>query len=479
MGKQGFAYAEVMRYFKEISRIPRGSYHEEQIASYLEQFAKERGLSCYRDHVGNVLVDCPATPGYEKEPALLMQGHTDMVCEKNEGVAHDFTKDPLSLYVEDGWLRAKGTTLGADNGVAVAVMLATLDGAMGPHPTLQCLFTVSEEVGLDGMKAFDMSRITARQMLNMDSADESTVVVGCAGGLRSDLTLPVTREEGKGPVWLLRVGGLAGGHSGEDIHRGRANGNRVLAEILHRWMEQDPTLRLVSFTGGSKDNAIPREATACVMAERELENGEQVAEEIRRTLCPEDGAFFLSLSQAPDLRENPMDAESTKRIVEWIRTVRNGVLSMCPQLPDLVEFSRNLAVVQTKEDGVLITLSSRSALEEQIDQSAAELDEWAATLGGSARHYSRYPGWSFEEHSPLREKYVVAYGALFGKEPKMETIHAGLECGLVKEKIPEMDILSCGPIILNLHSPDEAMNLDSLCRFVTILETLLRYKTEK
>jgi dipeptidase D len=200
-----FAYPKVMQYFEEISAIPRGSYHEEQIASCLESFAKERGLACYRDALGNVLINCKASEGYETEPALLMQGHTDMVCEKNEGVVHDFLTDGIQLLVEDGWLRAKGTTLGADNGVAVAVMLATLDGALSPHPALQCLFTVSEEVGLDGMKGFDMSRLYARQMLNMDSADENSIVVGCAGGMRTDLTAPVTRASASAPLWQVRV----------------------------------------------------------------------------------------------------------------------------------------------------------------------------------------------------------------------------------------------------------------------------------
>lgn len=478
MKRQETAYSVVMDYFYEISKIPRGSYHEEQIATYLEDFAHKRGLACYRDEIGNVLIDCPATEGYESEPPLLMQGHTDMVCEKNEGVAHDFLKDPLSLYEENGWLRARGTTLGADNGVAVAIMMAALDGALSPHPPLQCLFTVSEEVGLDGMKHFDMSRVYARQMLNMDSADESTVVVGCAGGLRSDLTLPVGREKEKKTLWTLRVNGLAGGHSGEDIHRGRANANQLLAEALEQWMAGDSQMRLVKFYGGSKDNAIPREATAIVSAEQEMKCVKELERRIRQGLCPEDIGFTLTLSPCAGADLLPMDRSSSQKIVQFIRSVKNGVLAMCPNLPDLVEYSRNLAVVRTEEDCVQITFSSRSAMEAQIDQSAAELDALAAELGGSARHYSRYPGWSFEEKSPLRERYVAAYESLFGRAPRMETIHAGLECGLAKEKIPDMDILSCGPIILNLHSPDEAMDLASLSRFVTIIGTLLRSRSD-
>ena len=469
-----FAYPKVMQFFEEISGIPRGSYHEEQIALYLEGFAKERGLDCYRDALGNVLINCEASEGYEQEPALLMQGHTDMVCEKNEGVEHDFLTDGIDLFVEDGWLRAKGTTLGADNGVAVAVMLATLDGALGAHPALQCLFTVSEEVGLDGMKGFDMSRLFARQMLNMDSADENSIVVGCAGGMRTDMTIPVTRKKITVPLWKLRLGGLYGGHSGEDIHRGRANANRLLAFLLSRWRELDPTLRLISLHGGSKDNAIPREATAIVMAEQGMvEQIRGFSSAIRKKLCDDDSGFFVELVPVTTAHMDPMDEESTEKILSLICEVRNGVLSMCPHLPDLVEFSRNLAVVKTEEEALTICFSSRSAIDEQIDESAEELDALARTVGGVTRHHSRYPGWSFEEHSPLREKYVAAYEKLFAKQPKLETIHAGLECGLVKEIIPDMDILSCGPVILDLHSPDESLDLASFERFISIVKELL------
>ena len=470
-----FAYPKVMQYFEEISAIPRGSYHEEKIASYLESFARERSLDCYRDALGNVLINCQASEGYETEPALLMQGHTDMVCEKNEGVAHDFMTDPISLWVDGGWLRAKGTTLGADNGVAVAVMLATLDGALAPHPALQCLFTVSEEVGLDGMKGFDMSRLYARQMLNMDSADENSIVVGCAGGMRTDLTLPVTRESCSAPLWQVRVGGLYGGHSGEDINRGRANANRVLAGVLCKWLTIDPSLRLVSMRGGSKDNAIPREAVALIAAEKGMDEIRALTPEILKALCDDDRGFFMELTPAEAVAWEPMDTESTERILSFLCEVRNGVLSMCPHLPDLVEFSRNLAVVQTEAAHVNVYFSSRSAIDEQIDASAAELDAYAEAMGGSTRHYSRYPGWNFEEQSPLREKYVAAYETLFDKKPRLETIHAGLECGLVKEIIPDMDILSCGPVILDLHSPDEALELASFERFISIVQALLSH----
>ena len=240
MLSENFAYPSVMRYFEEISAIPRASYKEERIADYLVAFAEKRGLSYYRDEVHNVLIECPATPDRVDHAPVLLQGHTDMVCEKNEGIAHDFDRDPLELYEENGWIRARGTTLGADNGIAVAMMLALLDGAAESHPALQCLFTSSEEVGMDGAMAFDYGRIRARRMINMDSADESCIIAGCAGGLRSQITRPLTRTTREGTVLRLRIRGLFGGHSGEDIHRGLANANRLVGRILAMLTAQMP-----------------------------------------------------------------------------------------------------------------------------------------------------------------------------------------------------------------------------------------------
>ncbi|MBQ9783096.1 MAG: aminoacyl-histidine dipeptidase [Clostridia bacterium] len=472
-----FAYPKVMQYFEEISAIPRGSYHEEQIAAYLVDFAEARGLSYVRDAIGNVLINLPASAGMEQKAPVLLQGHTDMVCEKNEGVEHDFLKDPLKLYVKDGWLRAEGTTLGADNGVAVAVMLAVLDGAAEAHPALQCLFTVSEEVGLDGAKAFDYSQIYARKMLNMDSADESSMIAGCAGGLRSTLTLPIAWEPCGGMAYQLRITGLFGGHSGEDINRGRANADKVLGRILWELSKQQRELRLIRVKGGSKDNAIPREAEAVLTLPR-AEDAETLLTElsglIRAELCRDDRAFAVTLEPLAEPAERCFDRVSTDRAIFLLAVVANGIFAMNTELPDLVEFSRNLGVVSTEEEHVEFIFSSRSARDSQIDASASELDAYAAQLGASVRHYNRYPGWTFAEQSVLREEYIAAYRSLYGTNPKIEVIHAGLECGIIKQAIPDMDMLSCGPIVLNLHSPDEALHLASFERFVTLIFEILK-----
>ncbi len=472
---ENFRYPKLMRYFEEISAIPRGSYHEEGIAAYLVDFAKARGLRVHTDSARNVLIDLPATEGYEHEPALLLQGHTDMVCEKNEGVDHDFLKDPLKLYVKDGWIRAEGTTLGADNGVAVAAMLAILDGATDAHPALQCLFTASEEVGLDGAQAFDYSKIYARMMLNMDGAEEEMITAGCAGGVRTDLYLPVDESVCEGPCLRIRLSGLAGGHSGEDIHRGRANANKLMGRILLRLWDRTSDLRLISVHGGSKDNAIPREAEAILtlsdlgVAEQELT---AIRKEICGELCADDNGFSMVWESVAEPNK-ALTREATGRIVFLMATVANGVLAMHRDLKDLVGYSRNLGVVSVDTTEARITFSSRSGMESQLEQSMAELESYARLFEGTFVHRGRYPGWDFSEESTIRRRYIDAYRSLFGRELQVELIHAGLECGIIKQAIPDMDLLSCAATVKNLHSPDEALNVESFARFFgTVLKVL-------
>lgn len=468
---ENFAYPKLLKYFEEISAIPRPSYHEKGIADYLVAFAETHGLECYRDGLNNVLIDLPATEGKEGSEPLLLQGHTDMVCEKNNGVEHDFLAEPLRLYVKDGWLRAEGTTLGADNGVAVASMLAILDGACDSHGAIQCLFTASEEVGLDGAKGFDYSRIVARKMINMDSADESLIIAGCAGGLRSTVTLPVEREAADGVALRISIGGLAGGHSGEDIHRGRANANKLIGRVLNRIFTEFAEARLVCVNGGTKENAIPREATACVLVKDPMAVTvlcERVADEIRAELCGDDSAFFLTVEPC-ETGLMPMNRESGDKVVFLILTLANGVFEMNHALPELVEYSRNLGICETEDKSFCATVNTRSASDSRIDLSVCELDAYAKVLGGVSEHYSRYPGWEFAKVSAIREDYTKAYAALYGKAPTVEVIHAGLECGIIKKAVPDMDMISCGPVVLNLHSPDEALNIASFERFFTVI----------
>lgn len=472
---ENFAYPKLLKYFEEISEIPRPSYHEEKIADHLVDFAISHNLKYYRDKLNNVLIDLPATEGKENSESILLQGHTDMVCEKNENVDHDFMSEPLKLYVKDGWIRAEGTTLGADNGVAVAAMLAVLDGACDSHGPIQCLFTASEEVGLDGAKGFDYTQIYARKMINMDSADEALIITGCAGGLRSTVTLPIERQASDGEVIKIQICGLAGGHSGEDIKLGRANANKLLGRALDRIFTRYPDTRLISVGGGTKENAIPREASAyilCEDAEKISALCESIEKEIRGELCADDERFSLTVISA-ESNLDPMTREWSDKIIFFLATIANGVFEMNQSLCEIVEYSRNLGIIKTEKDRFEAVVNSRSSMESRIDLSASELDSYARILGGVSSHYNRYPGWEYAEHSDIRDKYIKAFNSLYGNDPEVIVIHAGLECGIIKKAVPDMDMISCGPAVKNLHSPDEALNVASFERFFGVLLKVL------
>lgn len=474
---ENFAYPKLLKYFEEISAIPRPSYHEEKIADHLVNFAEKRGLEYYRDDLNNVLINIPATEGMEDRAPILLQGHTDMVCEKNNNTEFDFFKDPLKLYVKDGWIRAEGTTLGADNGVAVAAMLAILDGAAESHGPLQCLFSASEEVGMVGVVGFDFSKVYARKMINMDSADESLIIAGCAGGVRSAVAIPIDREKAEGKSFKLQLGGLAGGHSGEDIHRGRANANKLMGRVLYSLYTADPEMRLCSVDGGSKENAIPRECSAqgvCSDIDAVKEKCKMICEEIRGELCDDDSGFFIEVSEGSS-KLLPMTREWGEKIIFFLQTLAGGVLEMNRELAGIVEYSRNLGVVRTSDDRVEIMVNTRSARESRLDASQAELEAYCSILGGNVQHFNRYPGWVYAQNSQIRAEYTEAYTELYGKVPSIEVIHAGLECGIIKKALPDMDIISCGPIVVNLHSPDEALNIASFERFFSVILKALSY----
>ncbi len=472
MAFENFKYPMLAKYFEEISGIPRKSYHEEKIAKYLVDFAKVRGLEYYTDSAHNVLINLPASKGLEMEEALLLQGHTDMVCEKNTGVEHDFLNEGLKLYAEDGFLKAEGTTLGADDGLAVASMLAILDGAIDKHPPIQCLFTAAEEVGLDGAKAFDYSRIYADKMINMDSAEEKYLIVGCAGGVRSDVNLALTREPiCDKKVYKISLGGLMGGHSGENIGCGRANAN-ILAASLLKTLFSECSVRLIAFDGGTKDNAIPREAILLIAADNEEKLIEEVKlfeKNTKSELCQDDENFFTVCEQVCDSLHSAFSNSDTEKVFSFVESLKNGVLKMSDKIEGLVEFSRNLGIVKTDENGIDFYFTSRSALEEELDASVEEISGSALIFSGEVRHYNRYPGWEVGEYSPLAEGYIKTAFELFGLNIERLALHAGLECGIIKQALPHMDIISCGPDVFDLHSPEERMNISSFERFFEIV----------
>ncbi len=471
---KGRTPASVFGFFEEISAIPRASYNEAGVADYLVAFAKARGLYVYRDALHNVLIKAPATEGWEKFPPLLFQGHTDMVCEKNADVEHDFSHDPIRLRVDGSLLRATGTTLGADDGVAVACMLALLDGEIKAHPAYECLFTTAEEVGLNGAHGFDYSLISARRMVNMDSEELGVVTCGCAGGLRHDLTHENHPEAFSGAALRISIGGLMGGHSGENINDGRANANKVMGRMLSM-LPESLSMHLVSIDGGSKDNAIPRECVAVISvcdAERASDILTAAAEAIAAELVAEDRSFTVSVEDCEPAGQM-LSKKDTEEVLAVLLCAANGVLSMSRDVSGLVEYSRNLGVIRTEENHIAFVFSSRSAIEGRLDASASELDALARVTGCIARHYSRYPGWDYAPVSVLRDAYLAAYRDVTGEDARVNVIHAGLECGIIRSKVPDMDVISIGPTMHDIHSPAEALDLDATETFWKTIARLI------
>ena len=471
----GYEPREALEIFEDLCAIPHGSGNEKGVADYIEKFANTRGLFCLRDETGNVFIRKNATAGYENTPAILFQGHMDMVCEKNADSDHDFEKDALKLYVKDGFLWADGTTLGGDNGIAVAMMLALLD--TDAHPTLECLFTVEEETGLAGAKGFDCSPVTAKKMINLDSEEEWLITAGCAGGCRTEVDFYHTPVEAEvGDVTLeISVTGLSGGHSGAEIHLGKTNAIVALARILGAVLDVEE-FALVSLTGGGKDNAIAREAFARINVKDDKKASVAAINEvwgIKKELSEDDRGFTCKIDVV-NTAPKTIDKETTRRIVSFLNCVRTGVLKTSNNIKGLVEYSRNLGVADTADGRVKLTLSSRSSIESQLDLSCREMDMLAALAGADCRHYSRYPGWEYAPISPLRDDYIAAYKKLFGEEMSVGVIHAGLECGILSSKMTDMDIISVGPNMHNIHSPMEHLDLASCERVWKVLLEIVK-----
>ena len=467
--------ASVFHFFEDICAIPHPSYHEEKVADYLCAFAARRGLEYYRDDLHNVLIKKPTTPDRVDAAPILFQGHTDMVCVKTADSTIDFMKDGLSLYVDGDFLRAKGTTLGADDGIAVATMLALLDGELSSHPALECLFTAAEEVGLDGAEGFDYSKITARKMINMDSEDLGIITAGCAGGLRSTLTKKCEIVPFKGECLKVSMQGLFGGHSGVDICSGRANANKLMGRLFAKWQKAEGEAHLISLNGGSKDNAIASICEAVIAtadAPKTTALLQQTESEIAAELAGDDKGFFVTVTpaEAPD---GMFSATDTAQLIAILATVDNGVKEMNYNIKSLPEWSRNLGVITTEGNTVELTFSSRSAIESRLDASIDELDALARITGCVTKHYSRYPGWDYAPVSPLRDLYARAYREITGKDAVVDVIHAGLECGIIASKLPGLDVISVGPDMRDVHSPDERLNLSSVETFWQTIEKLI------
>lgn len=470
---------KVLSFFKEITRIPRESGHEEHIIAYLQQFAAERNLECRTDEAGNVLIVKEAAPGHENVPAIVLQSHSDMVCEKNEGVEHDFAKDPIRYVIENGWMIAPDTTLGADCGIGIAAQLALLDSEM-PCGKLECLFTTSEETGLDGAMALQPGFFSGKVLLNLDSEDEGEIFVGCAGGIDTTAEFHYIDEPVCEDFELeeIYVKDAMGGHSGDDINKGRANSVQLLARFLYSILDLD--WQLVTIDGGNKRNAIAREAKAVIAAESDtLDIINERLEEYAADVAEEYGAIETNLSlgfaEVDTDYQTAIDEMTAWNLVTALCASPHGVLAMSQEIENFVEASTNLASVKMTEPGVIRIGSSQRSCVTAARRAAAQKMEACFVLAGAiVKHEGEYPGWAPAAESPVRDACVASYKKLFGVEPKVKAIHAGLECGLFTEKFPGLDMVSFGPTLRGVHAPGERLDLASLDKFVDLLVDVIK-----
>lgn len=465
---------EVFRWFEALSAIPRGSGHTEAVSAWCADLARERGLEVHQDPAGNVVIAAPASPGYEGAAGLILQGHLDMVCEKDADASIDMEREGLRLIVEDGDLiRAEGTTLGADDGIAVAMALAVLDDPSIPHPPLEVLLTTDEEIGMLGAAALDPSPIRGRQLLNLDSEEEGVFTVSCAGGCVVSRTIPVRRETVRGEGLRIVVWGLTGGHSGTEIHHGRANADILLGRILRGLADQVP-LRLSRAQGGTKDNAIPVRAEAEVVvesADRAMHVCFDVVSRLREAYAATDPCMAVDVLPVPV--PDAMDALSTERALRLLTEVPDGVQALSAEIPGLVQTSLNLGILRTGEDHVTAASSVRSSIEAEKTELVERLSRLTEELGGSVSVTGDYPGWAYRTDSPLRDRCAVAFRDLYGHPPKIEAVHAGLECGILCGKLPGLDCVSLGPEISEIHTPRERMRAASVRRTWDLLREIL------
>jgi dipeptidase D len=465
------------KYFEAISAIPRCSGNEKAVGDYVLSVARAHGLKADRDQQGNVVVRKPATPGRERVAPLILQGHLDMVCEKNSDVKHDFTKDPIRLRVDGPYVKATGTSLGADNGIAVATSLALIEDREVQHGPLEMLFTVDEETGLNGAFNLKPGFVKAPRMLNLDTEEEGAVYVGCAGGRDTLFTLRTRREKGKSrvPAFKIVVRGLRGGHSGVDIHEQRGNAVRILVRLLCS-LQADGPLTLVSLDGGSKRNAIAREAAAVVHCkdDKKLKTAAKRFEAaIRAELGKVDPGLQIAVEKAK-AAFSPFDPKFTAKLLAFCSALPHGVLKMSQEIPGLVETSTNFAIVASTDKTVEVATSQRSSVASQINW-AVEMVAAVGTLAGArVKSSSGYPGWKPNLDSPILKAVIAQHKKHFGTEPAIKAIHAGLECGIIGERYPGMDMVSIGPLQENVHSPDERVHIESVERFYGFLKSILR-----
>lgn len=467
----------IWKHFDRLAAIPRASTKEAAARDYVRTLATKLGLESVQDDAGNLVIRKPARPGREGAPMAVLQGHLDMVCEKNEGTLHDFNVDPIKVIRDGDWLKAEGTTLGSDNGVGVSAALAVMESKDIAHGPLEFVFTIDEETGLTGAAEFPGGLLKSKYFLNLDNEEIGTLCIGCSGGIKTTARRKVgLRPAGAGSAWRVKVSGLKGGHSGVDIHQGRGNALRIMGGVLQVLLERLP-IELAEVNGGSAQNAIPREAAALVVLDpsRESELKSLVAT-AEAGYQADLGAFDSELQITVEKAERPgkvLDAIDAKQTVALLGSLHHGVLAMSPDVAGLVQTSTNLAIIHTKGDVVEIVTSQRSAIESSMLAAARMVATVCGLAGFEVEQGGKYPGWKPEPNSDIVRKLQEVHQKLFGEPAKLIAMHAGLECGVIGEKYPGMQMVSFGPTIVGPHSPNERVQISSVESFWTYLKRVL------
>ena len=470
----------VFIYFEEICGIPHTSYHEKQLSDYMIAFAQKRGLFCTQDEMGNVLIVSEATPGYEDAEPVMIQGHLDMVGDKTENCSINLEKEGVQLYIDGDYIRAKGTTLGGDDGIAIAYALAILDSDHIPHPRLEAVFTVCEEVGLLGATAMDFSMCKARRLINIDSEEEGVLTAGCAGGRRAHCHIPVKRQSCEGIACTFSLEGLLGGHSGTEIDKGRANANVLLGHFLMLLKDKVP-YQLMSLNGGVKENVIPKSGkTVIVTDEAYLSKVKEIVEEFHIAAEAEFGTadpdIRLVMTTGEYVVCQALTDDSLDTIISSLNLMPNGIQAMSMDLPGLVETSLNLGVMELKEEELELRISIRSSVAPSKEYIAKKIALLVKQLGGYVDFTGDYPAWPYARQSKLRDRCIEIFKAQYGYEPAIQTMHAGLECGILSGKLEGLDCISFGPDLIDVHTPNEHMSISSVARVWEYLKAILADK---
>jgi len=469
----------ILSNFQKVSSVPRGTKYEAEIRSWLITWAAEHNCASTTDKAGNLVIYVPASAGYEDRPTLILQGHMDMVWQKTPESIHDFTKDPIQLIRDGDWLHANGTTLGADNGIGIALMMSIVEDETFKHPPLELLLTVEEEMGVVGADNLDPSLLSGKTLINVDSETEGVFTVGCAGGGTVNITLPVTWDVQKQDevVFELKVSGLQGGHSGEDINKFRTNANKLIARVLDEIQRRIP-IQLSTIKGGTARNAIPREAEAVfVCSKSQAKLCEKVFSIIRTTLQSElsktETGLELALHEINSEPIRSIGLAETQAVVRLLMALPHGVSSMSADMPAFVETSNNIGVMELKEDGLSIVSNHRSSVFSKLEEITRRVETVAWLAGAKAERTKMFPPWEPNMESLLLKKCIDTYRSLVEEEPKVEITHGGLECGIISDRCGGLDTISMGPTIRDLHSPEEKLYMPSLAKTWEFLKIFL------